>query len=244
MKRLLSVVIVVVLALSLFAGTSQADYSNFSLNITSLNHAQYYYWQLFDSSIQTALQNNPNNVITDVKITFTGIKDAVDFDSFNFLWLSYADSKPSGGWVSGANSNAFIFNDSDYNGRIQPGPYPFDNVLQARPGVDFSMGAAPASDPNAPGYYWRDSSPGWNSNKKTFSVSFFDQQLDMIQVTNFFRDGRIWIGMDSDCMFLVDDVSTIVTFTNNKVPEPSSLMLFGTGLIGLGFFSIRRKKLG
>jgi len=75
-----------------------------------------------------------------------------------------------------------------------------------------------------------------SSTTETLSYAFNAQQLT--DLTLFMQNGYFALGFDPDCHFYNDGIT--FTYTTSTIPEPGSILLFATGL--LGAFGARRKQ--
>ena len=69
----------------------------------------------------------------------------------------------------------------------------------------------------------------------------FTFDAGMLTTLNDYASAGTWgFGLDPDCHFYNDGISLEITTEKASVPEPSTMLLFGTGLVGLAGYSRRR----
>ena len=93
---------------------------------------------------------------------------------------------------------------------------------------------------------WTDPYGGNNGTNKVADL-FFDLPIsstthaDLTDLTNFITNNGIWgFGFDPDCHYFNDGIKFTITTQPQPVPEPSTLLLLGSGLIGVAMFVQKR----
>jgi hypothetical protein len=82
---------------------------------------------------------------------------------------------------------------------------------------------------------------GWayNAATQTYTYTFTAAQLQTFGAY-FLNDGIFAFGLDSDCHFWNDGIKFTVKTDNAPIPEPTTMVLLGTGLAGL--YARRRRQ--
>ncbi|MBI4683518.1 MAG: PEP-CTERM sorting domain-containing protein [Nitrospirae bacterium] len=68
-------------------------------------------------------------------------------------------------------------------------------------------------------------------------ITFTLTASELTQLALYVGDGNFGFGFDPDCNFY----NNRITFTTNTVPEPTTLILLGSGLVGAALYARRRK---
>jgi len=81
---------------------------------------------------------------------------------------------------------------------------------------------------------------GPDTIESLWSYNFSSAQL--LALNEYVDDGNFGLGFDPDCHFYNKKVKLVLTTEKNAVPEPATIMLMASGLVG-GFGLKRRRKL-
>lgn len=115
----------------------------------------------------------------------------------------------------------------------------FSSRYDAQSG-DFWNGAGPLVGT------WTDPNGGDNGANKVALLTFnlpvsSATHADLTDLTNFITNDGVWgFGLDPDCHYFNDGGSFTLTTQPKSVPEPSTLLLLGSGLIGVAIFGKKR----
>jgi hypothetical protein len=173
--------------------------------------------------------------------SFSGDFDSVYDSSIlaNILTVSLTNTSPA---ANGGFLTAFAFNiPSDFtfygfgeNSNFALLSYP----VKAQPfGDDFDIGAA-LSDSSKPSWEGGDDPTGGIKVGNT-GIFTFTLLGESISTANFFSQPDPWFVVRFRG-FEVGDGDGVPIDTNTPVPEPTTMLLLGAGLIGLGFFGRKR----
>lgn len=88
-------------------------------------------------------------------------------------------------------------------------------------------------------------------NNKTYDYSYNFDALEILTLSQYLQSTNTWeqktytstfgIGIDPDCHFYNDGMKLVVETGAAPVPEPSTMLLFGAGLLGLAAVKGRKK---
>lgn len=79
-----------------------------------------------------------------------------------------------------------------------------------------------------------------NTTPRDETIDFNQDQIDLLTLA--VSNGNFGFGLDADCHFWNDGISFTLTTAYNEVPEPATMLLFGTGLVGLAGLRRKNKK--
>lgn len=92
---------------------------------------------------------------------------------------------------------------------------------------------------------WSDPYGGNNGANRVADLSFIfpdssATRADLTDLTNFITNNGVWgFGLDPDCHYFNDGIKFTITTRPQSVPEPSTLLLLGSGLIGVALLGKR-----
>jgi len=79
-----------------------------------------------------------------------------------------------------------------------------------------------------------------SNHAQDITYTFLDQ--DLAALISAVADGNFGLSFDPDCHYWNNGVTLTIEAGSNPVPEPATMFLFGTGLVGFAGFSLKRIK--
>ncbi|MDT4897485.1 MAG: hypothetical protein QOH25_2562 [Acidobacteriota bacterium] len=227
------------------SGTKQVD----------LDHHNAYSWRIGATSTQALRQSITNGqTLTSATISFTSMRNWDEHTNRLFLHLLDNASTTAGSaqtvvantgvgsirYVQDVSSSQSpVTSISDYFGSnnvmIQSGSNPntyYSNTYLTDQSFDDSL------PPNFSAYPL---TAGWtyDAATQTYTYTFTAAQLQTFS-SYLMNDGIFAFGLDPDCHFWNDGIKFTVNTNNAPIPEPTTMVLLGTGLAGL--YARRRRQ--
>lgn len=198
-------VVLFLLMTSLFC-FSQAQAGTFTFipadnDLFDLDHTYAYRWQI-NWSLPAG------ETIVGASLFFDNIYNWAHEDN-DILYLRLMDSSPSGGYDLGGGIRRYQDNEGG-------GDY-FSS---------YGIRLTTYTDSND-----RNSSPSLSAEDWTYAFTNIAPGFQLSTLSNYAADGKFYLGFDPDCHYYNSGITFKIETESQPVPEPSTLLLLGSGLL-------------